>query len=203
MKKHFLTCLFCFLPFVLNACLFDELCENEAQQIRITPGEGSAFLIDKYEASRANATNASAGTGLTLACNTQNTVPWGNVTFEDARNACLDAGKRLCTKDEWLAACGSEYFPYGSAFDTDACATGLIESALTGSRSKCVSASGVFDMSGNLREWVEEGVLMGGSYNSQTLDLRCVAFSKPSGEALDYTPTAGDGFRCCQDISLL
>ncbi len=202
MKKFFLASLFCCLPFVLTSCLLDELCENEAQQIRITPASGSAFYIDKYEASRSNATNLSAGTGLTLACNTQNTVPWGNVTYEDARNACLDAGKRLCTKDEWRAACGSEYFPYGSAFDTDACATGLPESALTGAYPKCVSASGVFDMSGNLREWVEGGILMGGAFSSTTTEVRCSDARNPS-DALSYTPTRGDGFRCCQDINLL
>ena len=86
MKKLLLSFALCLLPLVITSCGLEEVCENEAQQVRITPSTGSAFLIDKFEASRTNATAQTAGTGVTMACNLQNTSPWGNVTNYDARN---------------------------------------------------------------------------------------------------------------------
>ena len=88
----------------LSACDFDEVCEAEAPAIKV-----GQVLVDSYEASRVNATAETTGTGITIACNYAQTIPWFNATYEDARNACLDAGKRLCTKEEWVAACGSGY----------------------------------------------------------------------------------------------
>ena len=201
MKKIFLATAICLLPLALTSCDLEEQCENEAEQIRIVPATGSAFLIDKYEASRSNATSATSGVGVTLACNLPNAIPWGNVTYEDARNACLDAGKRLCTREEWMAACGAQLFPYGPVFDASACPSS-VESMPTGSHPKCSTKEGVFDMSGNLREWVEGGLLMGGSYSSSQAELQCDAYKTVGNDPLAYTPTAGDGFRCCQDIAI-
>ena len=187
------------LSFLVSGCEFDEACESEAQEIFMASGN---YYIDAYEASRANATAMTQGTGLTLACNYVGAVPWGNVTYEDARNACLDAGKRLCTADEWRAACGQN-FPYGSSFQSASCVSGTIESAVTGSKSTCRSESGVYDMSGNLREWVEGGILMGGAYTSTGADELSCTTAVQINDPLSYTPNAGDGFRCCRDVGLL
>ena len=185
-----------FAAFCATGCLMDEVCEEEAQSIRM----GNIY-IDMYEASRTNATVDTQGTGLTMACNYAHSIPWTSVTYEDARNACLDAGKRLCTKAEWLAACGSVY-PYGSSHQTGTCndaSSNDGETIPTGNKAGCKSATGAFDMSGNAREWVEEGELMGGSFNSESDESRCTNSLKPS-DAMYYSPSQGDGFRCCQDV---
>ena len=180
----------------------DNVCEsNEAPMVQLNSPDG-AFLIDAYEASRSNATASTEGNGVTLACNYRGTIPWGNVTYEDARNACMDAGKRLCTKAEWMAACGQVY-PYGGSYADGKC-TGpnANESSATGAKSSCKTSSGIFDMSGNVREWVEGGTLMGGAYNSTTADeLKCGAAQSPQNYDT-YSPNRGDGFRCCQDVAL-
>ena len=188
--------------FSIAGCEFDEACDIEADAVTITFEKGD-FLIDAFEASRSNATNLTTGTGLTYACNYQNTIPWSNVSYEDARNACLDAGKRLCTKEEWIAACKQTY-PYGDAYSAGTCNdSDGVESAATGSKTACKTSNGIYDMSGNVREWVEGGYLMGGAYNSSADEVKCNAFLDYSNNKyLTYTPSQGDGFRCCQDASI-
>jgi hypothetical protein len=51
-------------------------------------------------------------------------VPQGYVSGETARVACANAGKRLCTLDEWTTACRGErgtLYPYGDAYRQGAC----------------------------------------------------------------------------------
>jgi formylglycine-generating enzyme required for sulfatase activity len=72
----------------------------------------------------------------------------------------------------------------------------------TGERSACTNAYGVFDMVGNLHEWVEDpdGTFQGGYY----LDTRI------NGDGCNYRTTFHPmgyrdysiGFRCCADIGL-
>lgn len=190
----------------LTAC--DELfgsadCEIENASMRFISAAstkvGYDFQIDAYEGSRTNASGESMGVGLTRACNYPATLPWSNITYEDARIACRNAQKRLCTRIEWEAACSTTTaYPYGDTYTEGRCNDGKIAPQITASNSKCSNANGLYDMSGNVREWVEGGILMGGSYNSPRGDLSCT-----SGiTVVDYTtyvPTIADGFRCCAD----
>jgi sulfatase modifying factor 1 len=51
-------------------------------------------------------------------------VPQAYVPYPVAKRACENAGKRLCTRDEWVTACKGEAqtkFPYGEAFDRSKC----------------------------------------------------------------------------------
>lgn len=51
-------------------------------------------------------------------------VPNGYVSGVLARAACENAGKRLCTRDEWVSACRGERdrrFPYGEVYEPGAC----------------------------------------------------------------------------------
>lgn len=117
----------------------------------------------------------------------------------DAFDYCVSVGKRLCgaidgganayedyadaSKSAWFAACsadGDNTFPYGDEYDGSACNgldTGLEETAPVGSLATCQSAdpawAGVFDLSGNVREWEDSCVdevgdvpchMRGGSY---------------------------------------
>lgn len=51
-------------------------------------------------------------------------VPQGYLTYYLAKKACKNAGKRLCTEDEWVQACQGRQqrkFPYGSKFKLRSC----------------------------------------------------------------------------------
>lgn len=198
--KKIIAFIFCVVPFVCTACLFDEACDVEAGSVLVSSATGD-FYIDAYEASRANATELTAGTGTSLACNYRNTVPWTNVTYADARNACLDAGKRLCTRAEWQTACGT-YFPYGEQYAPGTChvATDDLEPDITGRSAGCKTSSGIYDLSGNVAEWVEGGYLMGGTYMSNGPDGACSS-AKQVHDYLSFVPDISVGFRCCSDAS--
>ena len=191
--------LFAFICFATacaaTACDFDEACEGtEAVMVSMSSGNGD-YLIDKFEASRSGATSETQGTGVTLACDYQNTIPWEFVTYADARNACLDAGKRLCTKDEWIAACN------GTAVES--CTINAAESTLTG-KATCKSSKGVYDMLGNMDEWVEGGLLMGGSYlSTDSASISCTTSRSVANYDVSSNAEKGVGFRCCQDVSTL
>ncbi|MCB9741431.1 MAG: SUMF1/EgtB/PvdO family nonheme iron enzyme [Alphaproteobacteria bacterium] len=53
-------------------------------------------------------------------------VPQAYISGEEAAAACAEAGARLCTDEEWLAACqGPEgwTYPYGDSYEATACNT--------------------------------------------------------------------------------
>jgi hypothetical protein len=90
-------------------------------------GVGGAFCVDRFEAAlveilpdgteRAWSPYFSPGSTRVRAVSLRGAVPQGYVSGTIAARACGEAGKRLCTDDEWLRACqggaGSTY-PYGA-----------------------------------------------------------------------------------------
>ncbi|MBN1653394.1 MAG: SUMF1/EgtB/PvdO family nonheme iron enzyme [Deltaproteobacteria bacterium] len=90
---------------------------------------GSAYCIDRYEASRPDATETSAGTDESVAVSRADVLPWAvnpmtAEHFERFQTACRAAGKRLCTKEEWFACCTGPkqtYYVYGDDFDRETC----------------------------------------------------------------------------------
>lgn len=137
-------------------------------------------------------------------------TPLVNVSYSQAEQLCQKRGKRLCTEEEWEYACksgGSRSFPYGDHFDPDICNTRSGNGknrtiAPSGKYPNCLSPFGVFDMSGNVSEWISspgEGdkALRGGSFSKQNWAARCAARSNlaPSSQKDDL------GFRCCADPS--
>lgn len=91
------------------------------------------FCVDQYEARLeewvdgawvASSPYATVGTRRVRAVVARGEVPQGYISGAEAAEACSEAGKRLCSNDEWLAACrGPENsrWPYGDTYDADAC----------------------------------------------------------------------------------
>ena len=176
------------------------------------PGGGAIFA---FEASRPGATADAPGVDPDpnddipaliegRACAKPDVLPWADVDFATAAQACEAAGYRLCTAAEWALACGGaqrEAYPYGpvydapicngGAYDVDPATRGVQDAVLpTGAALQCERA-GAYDLSGNLKEWVDafEGPLVqvrGGGYRSNIPS----ALACGSGSALTVWVTA-------------
>lgn len=155
--------------------------------------------------------------------------PIGCVDWCDATAFCEDHGKRLCGAigggatapddyddpaiDEWFAACsaGGQYeYPYGAEEVAHRCRDSPEEGwgpVEVGTFPECQSPdpdyAGVFDLGGNVAEWVnacnDDGCrIRGGSYNHSGIGMKCAM-----GERMRMEPTrdsfVGIGFRCCAD----
>ncbi len=188
--------------------------EGTDQMVRITRGAFD-FYIDKYEASRPDATVSSPGTDETHLCGIPNRLPWTGASFDEAKGACEASGRRLCHITELEEACegaSNRTYPYGHAYVGANCngidATGSA-AAPTGSFTNCVSPDGVFDLSGNVAEWSDkkEGTttgtpaydimaLQGGSFLSPSNGLTC-RFDLDRISTNAVLPSLG--FRCCKD----
>jgi serine/threonine protein kinase len=148
----------------------------------LTPVELGAYCIDVFEFP-----------------NRKGAVPRAGVSFAAARGLCEQAGKRLCSEAEWEKACkgpGTLRWPYGATFDASACNTEDEKGdpravAASGSFGRCRSGHGVSDLSGNVAEWTQDGVLKGGSYASPDYAVRCSARKGPGARSAEV------GFRCC------
>jgi len=149
-------------------------------------------------------------------------------TWFEAKDSCTSVGKRLCGDSEWTVACeGEEHlpYPYGYARNSDACnidkphpevnevalgnpATRDAEAARldqrdpSGSHESCVSPYGVYDMTGNVDEWVvnESGApyksgLKGGYWGP--VRTRCRPMTTAHAELFSFYQI---GFRCCEDV---
>ncbi len=201
--------------------------------LRITRG-GEDFYIYRYEASRPGATATSAGALTHRACSSPSVLPWTNVTRSAAEAACRaiqpacgGAGQppcwRLCSANEWLEACqgvAATVYPYadvhqpntcnGKENDGDGAQAGNQDVLLpTGAKSGCTAGTeGVFDMSGNAREWTSElrgaapgptgYTVRGGAYDTSAYGQRCDFTFAIFPESFAYPNL---GFRCCRDAS--
>ncbi|MBZ4418288.1 bifunctional serine/threonine-protein kinase/formylglycine-generating enzyme family protein [Myxococcus sp. RHSTA-1-4] len=136
--------------------------------------------------------------------------PKVGVTWEEAQSLCEQAGKRLCTEEEWEKACkgpGNARFPYGNTYDADACNTETSQGmdrtlAASGSFARCRSAYGVVDMSGNVAEWTStrfdaaDFTHKGGAFDRQDYTSRCSA--RKNAAPTDHSDSVG--FRCCAGV---
>jgi sulfatase modifying factor 1 len=99
-------------------------------------------------------------------------LPTTGMSWHEAKASCESVGKRLCTEDEWTFACEGprmKPYPYGDGYrrDETACNTDvpwrdpqtssleeLDKRVPSGSRERCRSDFGAYDMVGNADEWV-------------------------------------------------
>jgi len=158
-------------------------------------------------------------------------TPSGYLSGNLAELACRNAGKRLCTLDEWVLACRGESghkFPYGDRYEEGRCnvfreahpaqvlhgdmSTGHLDPRLnlvdgaagpllrkTGATESCKSVWGsdaIYDMVGNLDEWVDApvGAFLGGFYSRSTREGCDSKVSSHPRAYFDYSL----GVRCCR-----
>ena len=153
-----------------------------------------AFCIDRYEWP-----------------NQSGAMPKNKVTWIEAHNYCQDVGKQLCESQNWTDGCkGGDGFttqyPYGNTPDNTSCNTDSLELMPSGSKPLCKNSLGVYDMSGNLAEWINtvpdlpEAMVMGGAYDTPASNgATCNDFQL-------QTKMFGSiqiGFRCCRPLPKL
>ncbi len=192
--------------------------------------DGHTYSIDRYEYP-----------------NESGTVPQLTDSWFQAARLCTEQGKRLCTPEEWIHACqGSQRQPYSSlddptlaeeerfgyrfcnttgSEDAGAQPSPATHRAPSGTYSNCHSDYGVYDMTGNVREWVagtmDDGSTSGGLSESSVQDAPpelnpCSAVTRfpslPAGweilspaaaselppELTEYYLQNDVGFRCCR-----
>jgi serine/threonine protein kinase len=122
--------------------------------------------------------------------------PQTDLTLAQAEAACKARGARLCSEAEWEQACRGRdraSYPYGHDVRLPICNVKGGALLPAGSKERCVSPAGTFDMSGNAAEWVAGGGVRGGSAAGES-DGRCSVRLRP--------PPAGRGpflgYRCCK-----
>jgi hypothetical protein len=156
--------------------------------------------IDRYEASEGRGGFPASVAGA---------EPWVRVTRQEAEDACRSVGRRLCTEEEWGAACQGTAlttYPYGNACRPGSCrgaGDGDPSAVPTGRLTDCEGGyPNLFDMAGNVAEWTSTCAgttcrAMGGSFFDDDCDLTCT-----NGQ--DANPVLGDrglGFRCCLSLA--
>jgi len=138
---------------------------------------GNRFPYNKSPPDRADGLRAVSQEGA---------KPQGHISQVASARACANAGKRLCSIDEWRAAFGGNKYPYGDVFREGACNAGLVGTHplvhffpdtphakrpgsqyndprildyvslnAGGAFRECVSPLGIYDLGGNLSEWLD------------------------------------------------
>jgi hypothetical protein len=161
------------------------------QDMEYVKAGGKEFCVDAYEWP-----------------NRKGVVPNSYVSLYQAMDSCFSMRKRLCSSEEWTAACagpGNWKYLYGDSYEGNVCVARDSAVHKSGSRPECRGYYAVFDMSGNLGEWTSTPApqdrsfnnVMGGFWASGTQsrcsDARYSYFSQNR-----HNPV---GFRCCRDAS--
>ncbi len=160
------------------------------------PTEVAAFVIDKFEYP-----------------NLLGAKPKNNVDYGEAEALCSEQGKRLCTNLEWEKACKglmNAVYAYETSvpadtFDPAFCGDGLVDAGYpSGQLTSCKSSYGVYDLSGNFREWTatappgkeKRRYVKGGQGGKSAQATRCGSETDESSMFKDD----GMSFRCCRNV---
>lgn len=197
----------------IDACTAPERVETPSETC---PGGvliNNEYCIDKYEAP-----------------NQKGSLPFYAKGAHEAVSWCKAQGKELCTQTQWVTACkGSKRtpFPYGSVYVKGTCnddktwigpvpwlqmgtpawdetVKRLFQGEPSGNREKCKTPEGVYDLTGNVAEWVVEprnlhGYVVKGCYWAGCLGgVPSCDFVNPAHAAEFKSYELG--FRCCKKV---
>ena len=163
----------------------DNICGKNAYPV---PVGGKTVCVDAYEYP-----------------NVPDENPRDMVSHEEAVSLCEQAGKHLCTIDEWQAACRGKdktRYSYGDSYKQNKCNTNTKAVKRSGRKEQCRSWWGMYDMNGNLWEWTSSTskdhpnmfLVAGGAWNTNN-GSQCTE-SKFSFYPQNQYPSVG--FRCCK-----
>lgn len=144
-------------------------------------GEGATLVllgsqslcVDTYEASPSDAcphqvidsqtkTQENANSAECIATSKKEAIPWSFVSQTQAQQFCGKVGKRLPSNEEW--------YKIANGFTNESSCvinSGLSSPSETGTK-ECVTPLGVYDIVGNVWEWIDAEV-SGGIYNNRTV----------------------------------
>ncbi len=138
--------------------------------------------------------------------------PANCITLEGAKTYCEWKGMRLPTEAErGQAAKGSDErkYPWGDTapdcsliiMNNPTAGCGTYSTFVVGSKPAGATPEGIMDLSGNISEWVDEGIVLGGSFgdrNDGGYDRFCssCAYENMVGGGNEY-----NGFRCASDTA--
>ena len=192
--------------------------------------EASLVETDASGEERPYSPYSSVGKHHVRAVSEPNVYPQGYISETEATDACAASGKRLCKASEWQLACkGPEkkQWGYGDSREVGRCndngknpvmslfgprydAKTMNRSQLnqmdgtlakTGEHGGCSNGYGVYDMVGNLHEWIADanGTFNGGYYQDVVKNGEGCGYQTKAHEARyhDYST----GFRCCADLA--
>jgi eukaryotic-like serine/threonine-protein kinase len=190
------------------------------------------YFIDKYEVTNQDYKKFVAARSYRVPSNwklngsydpDEATYPVTFVTWEDARAYAAWANKRLPTETEWeFAARGGNkgfLYPWGNEWQegyANLNRKGATKASPISSFEKDISPFGVFDMAGNVYEWVEDfftygyrgeidqsvRVFRGGSYFTPPVkSLNTKRWSDFPDDKLPEVSKRLIGFRCAKDIT--
>lgn len=135
-------------------------------------------------------------------------MPATAITFTQAKAYCEAQGKRLPTSEEWVGACGGlegTAYAYGNNYDPNHARVGR-KNWTDGPKAVMnyeENRAGLYDMSGNVWEWVDDGgdggmqKVYGGSWTDGPRLTRCGSArrAKIDLKSLNY------GFRCARSLT--
>lgn len=126
--------------------------------------------------------------------------PWRFVSLTQAQQLCARSQKRLPTSEEW-------YKISLSMGSQDACVvTDRTSPALTGSAPTCTTAAGVYDMVGNVWEWVDAEVRDGVYDNRPLPPSGYISLVDTNGVVLETSQSAqaafGDDYAWTKDTGV-
>ena len=190
------------------ACDRSGFCEPAGVALASCPDDATtdlgSVIMDSYEASRSDATSTDEGLESSVACSVAGVRPWVLTGgLDEAEQACVAAGKRLCSLEELKQACSpTDNYPYGDEYESGACNDeGGSGVAVTGAHFGCVDGTGqIYDLVGNVAEFCGSclgdgsvGVHGGGAKDTPDFYARCGGTNNLS------SVTGGPaGFRCCR-----
>lgn len=203
--------------------------EDEQPMRRVTL---KGYYIDKFEVTNERYKGFVSATGYKAPSNwTEGTYPAergehpvSHVTWFDADGFCKWDGRRLPSEAEWeKAAHGPDgyVYPWGNEYDESKTNVRGGKTMVVGSIETDKSGYGVYDMAGNVMEWVDDWympypgstaknkdfgykvkVLRGASGSTSGHYNIAVMFARASSRQ-KYLPSGADkdgGFRCARDI---